>query len=332
MLYSAKYNSVFIRTPKAGSTTMSTYLLDSGLFNANTDTYYTELNQEVYEDAYGNMTLEALDPNSPNIIKVKNPKVTTIAPHEGRNAIINRVSIEQVKRSFFIANPRATEEEYEAYRNSRKGKRDVIVRAFEVNNPGVTAELPTSPDEIDGKTILPTITKNVHATYSELVAQKVIPENAKCFSTIRNPIERWVSMVNVVYSAEDIEQEGIDSLTSKLLTSMEQVNAEIKDGGQRALIAYTLDNFLPDGLNQMMLTQQHWFVSEDATLWPTEHIHRLVPEFIVSKGGRVRADWIARVNDTKRTPPAFSTETQQRLEAFYVKDLALWELATSKFE
>lgn len=331
MLYSAKYNSVFIRTPKAGSTTMSTYLLDSGLFNANTDIYYTEVNQELYASTDGTITLEALDVDNSKIIRVKNPRVTTTMPHVGQNARTNKVAIDQVKRSFFISNPRATEAEYEAYQNSRNGARDIIKHVFAINNPGEDANLPTSADEIDGKTILPIAPQNVHATYSDLVSQNIIPEDAKCFSTIRNPIARWVSAINAVYSLEDIEKEGLDNLTSRLLVSMEQVKAEIKDDGQRALTEYTLRNFLPNGLNQMLLTHQHWFVSNDATLWPTEDITRVLPEFILSKGGRVRADWTARVNETKALQPAFSSETLQRLEAFYATDLALWEKAKATY-
>ena len=331
MIYSAKYNSVFIRTPKAGSTTMSTYLLDSGLFNANADIYYTEVNQELYASPDGTITLEALDADNSKIIRVKNPKVTTTMPHVGQNARANRVAIEQVRRSFFMSNPRATEAEYEAYQNSRNGARDIIKHVFEINNPGETASLPASADEIDGKAILPMAPQNVHATYSDLVNQKIIPEDAKCFSTIRNPIDRWVSALNAVYSLEDIEKEGLDNLTSRLLVSMEQVNAEIKNDGQKALTEYTLRNFLPDGLNQMLLTQQHWFVSNDATLWPTEDIARVLPEFILSKGGRVRANWTARVNETKDLQAALSSETIQRLEAFYAKDLSLWQEAKAKY-
>ncbi|MDF1853644.1 MAG: hypothetical protein P1U85_22610 [Verrucomicrobiales bacterium] len=329
MIYSAKYGSIFIRIPKAGSTSMSTYLLDSGLFNSKKDTMYLEANQDCYVDGMGTITLENLAPESSVVAPVANPKYST---HGQTKPITTSVhlSTQQVKRSFILENPRATEEEVNTFIVSRLGRNAILRRSAEASNIPITAKEALAPESINGKTLIEGPFGNVHATYAYLTQEKVIPVGTACFATIRNPIDRWVSMLNVTYSLEDIKTKGINALTEKALEGMNYIISNV-GADRKAINDYFFTHPSPEGVTQLYFHQQHHYVPDDATLWPTEQLDSLITAFIQEKGGRVRANWQGRINQTKVGADVLSLENQQAVKTFYAKDLELWEAAIEKY-
>lgn len=329
MIYSAKYSSVFIRVPKAGSTSMSTYLLDSGLFNSKTDTMYLEANQDCYVDGTGTITLDNLTPESNAVAPVTNPKYST---HGQTQPIPTNVHLAtaQVKRSFILENPRATEEEVNTFIVSRLGRTAIRRRSAEASNIPITERAVLAPESINGKTLIEGPFGNVHASYAYLLKEEVIPVGTACFATIRNPIDRWVSMLNVTYSLEDIKTKGINALTEKALEGMGYIISTVGDE-RKALNDYFVFNPLPEGVTQLYFHQQHHYFPDDATLWPTEQLDSLITAFIQERGGRVRANWQGRINQTKIGADVLSLENQQAVKTFYAKDLELWEAAIEKY-
>ena len=106
MIYSRTHNFVAIRNPKCGSTTMTTYLLDSKLVNYKTDVVYAERTQNLNADEKGVVSLESLDTKNPSVLAItdipRNITPTTMPS-------LAKITAMRRRRSFYLANPKANE-------------------------------------------------------------------------------------------------------------------------------------------------------------------------------------------------------------------------------
>ena len=289
MLYSKKHEFVAVRIPKCGSTTLNTYLLDSKLFNYKTDILYTELDPKLYADESGTITLESLSPSQPNIMtKDKEPKANAhITPEtfDLHSKTYARVKFTQERRSYFLNNPNARSEDWNLLRTTcpifRSGTADEIIHRIPLHG--------------------------CHSTYSHLVNSNIIPEGTECISTVREPIQRWLSLLNFSLHQEQIQKEGINDISLKLLDRIQ------------------------NDIDNKVYESQCSYVSDSAIIWNIENLHDHASKFIYSKGGRVRARWAARANILYDRAAKLSPEVKTKLRDYYAEDFAAWEKAYSVY-
>ena len=279
MIYSKAHNFVAIRNPKCGSTTMSAYLLDSNLINYKTDTLYLESSQTLYVDEDGMVSAAYLSEEASTfLIKHEIPKESANL-NEATAASFSRIAKKQEERSFYLNNPRATREEYLKYAEERHGTKVLSIGTENL------------------KDILPL--KEVHVSYSELLTQKVIPEGTPCYSTIRHPVERWVSMLNAFYPME-VHSIGVNEISLVMIDKMQELG---------------------------FARPQHTFFSENPILWNLEDIHKHLSAFILERGGVTKAEWYGRKNLTGVKTNSLSSEITKKVKDIYEKDFISWEKA-----
>lgn len=157
-----------------------------------------------------------------------------------------------------------------------------------------------------------------HIRYSAAVGSKEIPENTPCYSTIRNPLDRWLSLLNITYSKREIETEGVNEISLRLLETMTEFRK--KCNGELPKVEQ-----FPQGVTSFLYYPQHFYFSDTATLWPLEKLHECMLEFIIPKGGRVRGNWNVRQHKSRDRNVVLSIETQRKVNEYFEKDLELWE-------
>lgn len=274
MIYSRTHNFVAIRNPKCGSTTMTTYLLDSKLVNYKTDVVYAERTQNLNADEKGVVSLESLDTKNPSVLAItdipRNITPTTMPS-------LAKITAMRRRRSFYLANPKANELDF-----LHSDLPNPLIKSFDGRKVEMASRL-----------------MSVHATYDELVAAGVVPNTTPCYSTIRHPVERWVSQVNAYYTTSVIDI-GLNELSLSLLENTQ---------------------------DSVFNTPQSAFFSEAPTLWNIENLHEHISAFIEERGGRVRNKWVARQNLSGVGAENLTAEVGQKIFSRFEKDFVMWEKA-----
>lgn len=260
---------------------MAMYLLDSGLLNYHNDIVGLPKLHESFIAENGDINLESIDPNT-KLVYHSNPK-------SYQDAIFNHPISSSVE---FIRSKTLRQAQIERTMTLREGTGAKASNSLLYSN---------------------------HIPYSKAVETNQIPEGTPCYSTIRNPVDRWLSLINITYGVEEIQSEGINDMSLRLIETMNTYRSSLTSEPAPPLL------LLPEGINSFLFRYQSYYISENTTLWPLENLHEHITSFIESKGGRVRDKWWPRYNKTRDRDVQLSTEVEQKINEYFTSDVALWE-------
>jgi hypothetical protein len=155
-----------------------------------------------------------------------------------------------------------------------------------------------------------------HASFNSLVKKQFIKSDMTCYSTIRNPIDRFISIVyfNAKYGKENPIQ------------APEQVN-EVWD-------KFCSGETVFDDADYLLRIPQYTFLNDEPILWNTENIHEHALEFgkkydvSISKTIAKAKYSNERVRDWNL---CLTKQRQEQVLEMYEKDFLLWENTYKKF-
>ena len=145
----------------------------------------------------------------------------------------------------------------------------------------------------------------LHGSYAEGVEAGKYTISAKCISTVRHPIDRFMSAIHMTH----VDQIPFDS-------AKEDLNVYVSE---------RLDRLQ----NPIQWPDQHKYYNDAPILWNTENIHDHATAYFATNGGVIRQRWHARRNERRPAGIAdqLTNEIKQKILTRYEKDFLLWEKA-----
>ena len=148
-----------------------------------------------------------------------------------------------------------------------------------------------------------------HTSYKKLLSSGLIDDGIERISTIRNPIERFVSITYYIggYSKEPIHQDPN--------------------------VAW--DRFKNDiptfaAWDAMFKKPQHYYVKESATLWNVDNLYDWLERFAKERGKEYVKPYHHK-NNKKNQKIKLTEDRQQEILDMYEKDFLLWEQSYREF-
>lgn len=148
-----------------------------------------------------------------------------------------------------------------------------------------------------------------HSPYSKFVESGLIEEGMPCVSTIRHPVDRWISITAYVGSFSKKEN------TTDPNVSWERFKNEEE----------TFDMW-----SNMFKLPQHYYVSDDAQLWNVENVYDWLKRFAKEKGIVYNQPYHFK-NNKKRQKIPLTENRKQEIMDYFEKDFLLWEKAYREF-
>lgn len=174
----------------------------------------------------------------------------------------------------------------------------------------------------------------MHNTWNSLYKCGLVDTNMECISTIRHPIDRFISICYffergtehwLVGKAKD-EEIGRKYYGKSILTE-EGINGIVDRvmDGQDAFKEF----------EEIFLKPQHYWIKEGATVWNTENVVDWATEFVNKKGGAIKEEMWAK-NNKKRprdylNPDIITLDRQKYLLDRFEKDFLLWENSYKRY-
>lgn len=149
-----------------------------------------------------------------------------------------------------------------------------------------------------------------HTPYHMLLKTGLIDDDMKCIGTIRNPVDRFVSISYYVAKFRD---------SKKIVSDPNENWDKFKNN---------INTFLT--WDDMFRKPQHYFVKEGATLWNVENVYDWLKIFAKERGKEYVKPYHFK-NNKKYQKIKLTKDRQQEILDMYEKDFLLWEQSYREF-
>lgn len=165
--------------------------------------------------------------------------------------------------------------------------------------------------------------QSIHTTWSILLANKYVNNGIKCISTIRHPVDRFISLC-YFYNAGTydnwpgttrnniLKQEGVNGMWDRFIS------------GEKVF----------ESMHDFFSLHQYQYLSEDPLVWNLENLSDWISKFAEINHVTVKQQlWAKKQNIPRlKDDPNFVTqERQKQIIDWFGKDFTLWENSYKKF-
>lgn len=149
-----------------------------------------------------------------------------------------------------------------------------------------------------------------HSPYHKVVESGLVEEGMPCVSTIRHPVDRFVSIT--AYIGQFSKGENVETDPNKAWDRFKS--------GDRVFALW----------DDMFKLPQNYFVSDDAQLWNVENTYDWLKRFALEKGFEYNQPYHFK-NNKKNQKLGLSDKRQQEILDWFEDDYLLWEKAYREF-
>jgi hypothetical protein len=149
-----------------------------------------------------------------------------------------------------------------------------------------------------------------HTPYHMLLSTGLIDDDIECIGTIRNPVDRFVSITYYLSEFGDSE---------KIMSNPNETWDKFKNN---------INTFLT--WDDMFRKPQHYFVKENATLWNVDNLYDWLQKFVKERGKEYIKPYHHK-NNKKSQKIQLTKDRQQEILDMYEKDFLLWEQSYREF-
>lgn len=264
MIISYKNNFIFIRIPKAGSTSASAMIYDSGVLDKDIDICFTIDSGSFSKKKGANIDTNGL-------------KTDDNTGRAALNMAYNRKLVdEKLLGNYFSTKDKAG-------------------------------------------------THLMHTTWSMLDKNNLIETDMICYSTIRHPVDRFISICYFV-SAGIQEWPGV--------SKDDKVGPTLKNNLNNAWDRFKNNENIFSSYHGLLSAPQYYFLNESPILWNIENLFDWIELFVNKYGGSVKNYiWAKNQNRPKNFTDTkiITADRQKEIITHFEKDFLLWEKSYRRF-
>lgn len=173
----------------------------------------------------------------------------------------------------------------------------------------------------------------MHNTWNSLYRCGLVDDDIECISTIRHPIDRFISICYFFergtgqWSFGTNDDRARKNYFGKSVLTEEGINGIVDRiiDGRSVFMEF----------EEIFLKPQHYWIKEGATVWNTENVVDWAAEFVNKKGGAIKEEMWAK-NNKKRprdylNPDIITLDRQKYLLDRFEKDFLLWENSYKRY-